>query len=153
LPIPAPPMRPILTVVLAATVGLSALVACGDAAPPPPVVPPAPPVARTPPAAPAPAPPAPPPPPPTRRDDFHETLHGVDIVDPYRWLEDQEAPETRAWIGAQNGYTHALLDALPGRDAIKARLDELLRLDSQGLPRVEGHHVFTWKRGARDDLW
>jgi hypothetical protein len=40
-------------------------------------------------------------PPPTRRDDFHEQLHGVGIVDPHRWLEDQSAPETRAWIDAQ----------------------------------------------------
>ena len=41
-------------------------------------------------------------------DDFHETLHGVDLVDPYRWLEDDGSPETRAWIDAQNNYAHAL---------------------------------------------
>ena len=92
-------------------------------------------------------------PPVTRRDDFHETLHGVDIVDPYRWLEEQGAPETRAWIDAENGYTHALLDDRPGRGAIKRRLLELSRIDSQGLPGVHGKHVFTWKRSATDDLW
>jgi prolyl oligopeptidase len=39
-------------------------------------------------------------PPPTRRDNVREVLHGVEIVDPYRWLEDDESPETRAWIDA-----------------------------------------------------
>ena len=44
-------------------------------------------------------------PPETRRDDVREVLHGVEIKDPYRWLEDQESAETRAWIDAQNAYT------------------------------------------------
>ena len=44
-------------------------------------------------------------PPETRRDNTREVLHGVEIADPYRWLEDQESPETRAWIDAQNEYT------------------------------------------------
>ena len=44
-------------------------------------------------------------PPETRQDNVKENVHGVEIVDPYRWLEDQESPETRAWIEAQNDYT------------------------------------------------
>ena len=36
--------------------------------------------------------------PPTRQDNFREVIHGVEIIDPYRWLEDQESPETRQWI-------------------------------------------------------
>jgi prolyl oligopeptidase len=97
--------------------------------------------------------PSAPAPPTARRDDVHETLHGVDIVDPYRWLEDQSAPETRAWIDAQNAYTHALLDGSPDLGAIRMRLTELSRVDSQRLPSVHGKHVFSWRRGASDDLW
>jgi len=41
-------------------------------------------------------------PPPTRQDDVQETLHGVTVPDPYRWLEDQESSETRAWINQQH---------------------------------------------------
>jgi prolyl oligopeptidase family protein len=41
-------------------------------------------------------------PPPTRKDATVDTLHGVSIPDPYRWLEDQDSPETRAWIEAEN---------------------------------------------------
>jgi len=49
-------------------------------------------------------------PPPTRTDNVKEVLHGVEIVDPYRWLEDQSSPETRAWIDAQNSYTKPFLE-------------------------------------------
>jgi hypothetical protein len=54
-------------------------------------------------------------PPPTRQDNVREVIHGVEIVDPYRWLEDQDAKETRDWVAAQNAYTHSLLDGLPMR--------------------------------------
>src|SRR5262245_33355477 len=55
-------------------------------------------------------------PPQTRVDNVTETLHGVTITDPYRWLEDQNSAETRAWINAQNEYTASLLGTLPMRD-------------------------------------
>ena len=73
-------------------------------------------------------------PPPSRVDNFREVIHGVEIVDPYRWLEEQESPETRAWIDAQNKYTHSLLDGLPSRPLIQKRLSELLRVDSVSTP-------------------
>jgi prolyl oligopeptidase len=92
-------------------------------------------------------------PPATRRDDFHEVLHGVDIVDPYRWLEDQESQETRAWIDAENSYTHALLDARPERASIRARLEALSRVDSMGPPAHVGERYFLWRKRASDDLW
>ena len=57
-------------------------------------------------------------PPATRKDDVVDTLHGVQIADPYRWLEDQNSPETRAWIEAQDACTAAALDAVPGRAKI-----------------------------------
>ena len=37
----------------------------------------------------------------SRRDNVTETLHGLEVSDPYRWLEDQDSPETREWIDAQ----------------------------------------------------
>ena len=49
-----------------------------------------------------------------------ETLHGLNVSDPYRWLEDQKAPETRAWIDAQNAYTSALIASRPGEDRVEA---------------------------------
>ncbi|HET9344892.1 MAG TPA: hypothetical protein VFO05_04245, partial [Candidatus Limnocylindrales bacterium] len=54
-------------------------------------------------------------------DDYHGTL----VADPYRPLEDSDAPETRAWIGAQNALTSSVLDGHGGRAAIRDRLTEL----------------------------
>ena len=48
-------------------------------------------------------------PPETPVDKVKEVLHGVALVDPYRWLEDQNSPRTRAWIAAQNEYAQSIL--------------------------------------------
>ena len=52
----------------------------------------------------------------TRRDRVVETLHGREIADPYRWLEDPDSPETIAWVAAQNALTESWMTALPGRE-------------------------------------
>ena len=65
-------------------------------------------------------------PPPTPVEPVTETLHGVEVTDPYRWLEDQNSPRTRAWIEEQTAYTRAYFDAIPGREQIKERVRELM---------------------------
>src|SRR5690606_13271739 len=65
-----------------------------------------------------------PPPPPARRDDVVDVVHGVEVPDPYRWLEDGEGADTRAWVVAQNDRTRAVLDALPGREDLVRRYAE-----------------------------
>lgn len=92
-------------------------------------------------------------PPASRVDNFREVLHGVEIIDPYRWLEEQDSPETRAWIDAQNKYTHSLLDALPSRPLIQKRLSELLRVDVVTMPFEQGGRYFLSKKRATDDLF
>jgi prolyl oligopeptidase len=91
-------------------------------------------------------------PPPTRRDDVREVLHGVEVVDPYRWLEDGRAAETRVWIDAQNAHTRALLDGRPGQDAIRARLTALSRYDVRTVPLRRGGRYFLQQRRVADDL-
>src|SRR5215212_10835935 len=91
-----------------------------------------------------------PPPPATETRPVTEVMHGVEITDPYRWLEDQDAPETRAWIDAQNKYTHSLLDGLPSRPLIQKRLSELLRVDSVSTPFEQGGRYFLYKKRAED---
>jgi hypothetical protein len=49
----------------------------------------------------------------SRRDDVIDIIHGVEIADPYRWLEDATSPDTKEWIAAQNQYTRSLLEAQP----------------------------------------
>src|SRR4029077_10672640 len=84
----------------------------------------------------------------TRTDGVTEMIHGVSIKDPYRWLEDQQSPETRAWIDAQNAYTRSVLDPLPGRTAISKRLEELLKTDRVGTPVVRSGRYFFMRRLA-----
>lgn len=87
-------------------------------------------------------------PPETRAVPVTETLHGTAITDPYRWLENQDAPETRAWVDEQNRYTHGLLNAYPGRAAIRSRVEQLLRVDTISTPLVRGGRYFFSKRAA-----
>jgi len=65
-------------------------------------------------------------PPPTPAEPVTETLHGVEITDPYRWLEDQNSPRTRAWLEEQTAYTGIYLGAIPGREQIRERVRELM---------------------------
>jgi prolyl oligopeptidase len=87
-------------------------------------------------------------PPETRSTETAETLHGVTIADPYRWLEDQAAPDTRAWIDAQNAYTRAVIDALPGRERTFQRLTELIKIEVVSTPFIRGGRTFYSKRAA-----
>src|SRR6266700_6378882 len=64
----------------------------------------------------------------TRLDPVTEILHGVEIVDPYRWLEDQNSTATRKWIEEQTAYSRAYLDSIPYRDPIRGRVEQLLAL-------------------------
>lgn len=87
-----------------------------------------------------------------RQDNVVETLHGVTINDPYRWLEDQDSAETRAWIEAQDAYTRAVLAQTPGRDRITRRLNQLARIDSRGMPTVRNGVYFFSQRRADQEL-
>jgi prolyl oligopeptidase len=71
-------------------------------------------------------------------DDYHGTL----VADPYRWLEDDSAPETKAWVEAQNKLTFDFLGRIPQRAAIKKRLTELWNYERFGVPFKEGGRYF-----------
>src|SRR5579862_444443 len=76
------------------------------------------------------------PPPATRVDDVTDSYGGTTVTDPYRWLEDQKSPETRAWIDAQNKYTDSIFQSIPGRAQIHERLEKLLKVDTISTPIV-----------------
>jgi prolyl oligopeptidase len=91
-------------------------------------------------------------PPDTKRGATVDTVHGAAIADPYRWLEDQQAPDTRAWIAAENQFTDAVLKPLPGRERIEKRLTELTRIETVGTPTAAGGRYFFTKRSPNQDL-
>jgi prolyl oligopeptidase len=75
-----------------------------------------------------------------------EILHGVSVTDPYRWLEDQESAQTRAWIEAQTKYARAYLDSIPGREQIRERIRELLDVETYDSVQKVGDGYFFRKR-------
>src|SRR5262245_2254456 len=87
-------------------------------------------------------------PPPTRVAVVTDTLHGVPITDPYRWLEEKDAPETRAWVKAQMAYTMDQLGKVAGRDQVVATLARYSRVDARTIPTVRGKRLFFTTRKA-----
>lgn len=90
-----------------------------------------------------------PPPPSTLIKTVVDKLHGVDIPDPYRWLEDSRTPEVRLWAQQQNAYTDRVLQVLPGRVEMRRRLAELSAGVGISLPRIRGgRSVYRTATGA-----
>lgn len=75
-----------------------------------------------------------------------EILHGVSVTDPYRWLEDQDSPRTRAWIEEQTRYARAYLDDIPGRARIRERIREFLAVETYDSLQIAGGRYFFRKR-------
>ncbi len=78
----------------------------------------------------------------TRAEEIVERLHGIPVSDPYRWLEDEESREVRAWVEAQNAHTARVLDAIPARGEIRAALEKYLSIGTLGTPVVRAGRVF-----------
>lgn len=76
------------------------------------------------------------------RGDVVDVHHGTAVPDPWRALEDPDAPATRAWIEAQNEVTERFLAAVPERDALRSRLTRLWDYEKHGIPRLEGGRTF-----------
>ena len=80
--------------------------------------------------------------PPAHRSNFVETLHEVEIPDPYRWMEDIDSAEVRSWVEAQNQLTQDYLATLPHRDQIKNRMTELWNYEKFGVPSKHAARYF-----------
>ncbi|GHF44943.1 prolyl oligopeptidase [Deinococcus metalli] len=78
--------------------------------------------------------------------DHYTDEHGqrVAVPDPYRWLEEPDSPQTRAWVRAQNAVTDAFLDTLPARAAYRERLSALWDYPREGVPWTRGGHFFRF---------
>ena len=81
----------------------------------------------------------------TRREDLVETLHGQQIADPYRWLEDPDAPEVVDWVERQRAHTEAKLAALPERAWFADVMAQVVARPRAGLPHREGDWYFCFR--------
>ncbi|MBP7618414.1 MAG: hypothetical protein KA743_07860, partial [Geothrix sp.] len=72
--------------------------------------------------------------PPTRKADLVDDFFGTKVADPYRWLEDDNSPETKAWVEAQNKVTFGYLEQIPQRVKIQARITKLWDFEKYSAP-------------------
>jgi prolyl oligopeptidase len=81
----------------------------------------------------------------SKRVDHVDAYFGVHVADPYRWLEDENAPDTRKWIEEENTVTFGYLDRIPFRQQMKARLEKLYNYPRYGAPFRNGRNFFFAK--------
>ena len=81
----------------------------------------------------------------TKKVEQVDDYHGTKISDPYRWLEDDNSAETKAWVEEQNKVTYAYLNQIPERAKIKARLTELWNYEKYSAPSKQGDKYFYSK--------
>lgn len=80
-----------------------------------------------------------------RKDDAGDTLHGVRVADPYRYLEEPDTEETKAFVSAQNAVTRAYFSGFSAqRDAYRARLEELQNFERVSAPFRRGAHAYVY---------
>ncbi|PKA82981.1 prolyl oligopeptidase [Ulvibacter sp. MAR_2010_11] len=81
----------------------------------------------------------------TQKVDTVDNYFGVDVQDPYRWLEDDRSAETESWVKSQNEVTFGYLDKIPFRDELKERLSSLWNYEKVGPPFKEGDYTYFYK--------
>ena len=81
----------------------------------------------------------------TRTVDHVDVYLGTKVPDPYRWLEDDNSPETKAWVEAQNKVTFAYLDKIPFRAQLTERLKRLFDYEKYSAPARKGDYFFFRK--------
>jgi prolyl oligopeptidase len=87
----------------------------------------------------------------TKTDDLVEILHGQSITDPYRWMEDLESDEIKAWIEAQNKVTSAYLEQSPLRKKIQTRMTELWNYEKYSPPfKRGGRYFYLYNNGLQN---
>src|SRR5580765_974140 len=87
-----------------------------------------------------------------RRGDQVDDFHGTKVADPYRWMEQTDSDETKAWIAAENKLTNSYLSTIPQREAIKNRLTELWNYERYGAPSkvADGFYIYTKNDGLQN---
>lgn len=87
----------------------------------------------------------------TRLSPTTDTLHGVAVEDPYRWLEDVKSPEVQTWMRAQDGYARGRFGALPLTEPLRKRFAELYYVDSESAPfRAKNRWFWTKQAGTQE---
>src|SRR5436190_23465757 len=87
----------------------------------------------------------------TKKVDQVDVYHGVKVADPYRWLEDDNAPATAAWVEAENKVTFPYLDAIPYRGQMQKRVKQVSDYAKYSSPSRKGPYYFFFKNEGLQD--
>jgi prolyl oligopeptidase len=80
--------------------------------------------------------------PPAKKGTVVENVFGTKVADPYRWMEELDSPDVKAWVDAENAATFKYLDTLPVRDELRTRITELWNYPKVSTPSFEGGRWF-----------
>ncbi len=91
----------------------------------------------------------------TKIMEVTDVVHGVELKDKYRWLENSSDPEVTAWDKAQNDFTDSFISKIPFRNKIKDRLINFMKIDEMSIPQkvLKGERVLQYKKSADDEKW
>ena len=81
----------------------------------------------------------------TKKINQVDEYFGTRVEDPYRWLEDDNSEETKAWVAEENSLTNQYLSAIPFRDKVKNRLEEMWNYAKYSAPFKEGSYYYYYK--------
>ncbi len=81
----------------------------------------------------------------TKKENIKDTYFGTVVTDPYRWLEDDRAEDTKAWVKAENAVTQKYMAQIPYRKTIKERLTKLMNYEKYSQPFKEGDYTYFYK--------
>ncbi|MDW7691305.1 prolyl oligopeptidase family serine peptidase [Flammeovirgaceae bacterium SG7u.111] len=81
----------------------------------------------------------------TKKIDQTDDFFGVQVTDPYRWLEQTDAPEVKEWVEAENKVTFSYLGKIPYREKLKSRLQTLWDYEKLSAPRKRGDYTYYYK--------
>jgi prolyl oligopeptidase len=84
----------------------------------------------------------------TRKVDHVDQYHGVSVADPYRWLEDDNSVDTKAWVKAQNEVSFGYLEKLPLRETFKKRIEVLSNYEKLSAPTRRGEWFYFYKNSG-----
>lgn len=83
-----------------------------------------------------------------KKTDYTDDYHGVKVADPYHWMEDDNSPETKAWIEAENKVTFDYLSKIPYRDDMKKRVEQVYNYPKYGTPFRKKEYYYYYKNNG-----
>ena len=87
----------------------------------------------------------------TKKVDTVDTYFGTKVSDPYRWLEDDDAKNTEAWVKAQNEVTDSYLQDIPFRSEVKSKVQDLIDYEKVSAPQKHGDYYYFYKNTGLQD--